>query len=179
MDDADLTKSFSSASPLSLSEQCLQSNLFDFDLHDGSELNRGGNSDLKPVFVWSLNGAYHVVFLRNGYFTGEGEGNELVASLAVYDLDGALEGSLDRVSSWRTHEGSLLLRESCIVGAGISRRELAFDPDVRAPDGRVVKYMSPDIQGEQMMYPDGRGYGFVEGRQKIDCDWSNYVSLQR
>lgn len=168
---------YKGASPLSLSNQCLQPRMYEFEMHDGANLRKGSNHDFKPIYVYFMGGSYYVLFIRVSYFSEEGDGEELVASMAEYDVEGELIRRLDHISSWRSYEGSLVLLEACVASSGILLRKLNIDPALQAEDGRVISYMSPKLLMSQVLYPAGAGYLRKENDRGVKCNWGNYLSL--
>lgn len=167
---------YKGASSLSLSDQCLQSGMYEFEMHDGAHLRKGGNHDFKPIFVYFMGGSYYVLFIRVSYFSEEGVGEELVASMAEYNVEGELVRRVGRISSWRNYEGSLVLLEACVASSGILLRKLNIDPALQAEDGRVISYMPPKLLMSQVLYPAGAGYLRKENDRAVKCNWDNYLS---
>lgn len=173
----EMDKFYRLARSLPLSDQCLQPEIYEFEKNDGTNLRDSNKYDLKPVFVYFLGGGYYVVFIRNGYFSEEGDGEELVVSMAEYNGEGELVRRLGRISSWRSYEGSLVLLEACVASSGILLRKLNIDPALQAEDGRVISYMSPKLLMSQVLYPAGAGYLRKENDRGVKCNWDNYLSL--
>lgn len=162
---------------LPLSSECLQPEIYEFEKNDGTNLRDSSKYDLKPVFVYLLGGSYYVIFIRSGYFSEEGDGEELVVSMAEYNVEGELVRRVGRISSWRNYEGSLLLLEACVASSGVLLRKLNIDPALQAEDGRVISYMPPKLLMSQVLYPAGAGYLRKENDRGVKCNWNNYLSL--
>lgn len=179
-EDSDMENSLKSVISLNIHAQCLQPEMYEYyEVHNGSELKGGDNSGLKPLFVGLLKNKYYVLFVRDGYFTGDGEGRELVASIAVFSIEGVLLRKMDRISSWRNYEGTLILLESCVSEAGIVSRELTVDPNFRLKDGHVLSYLSPELRVNQTLYPTAGGYSSQKDGQALSCDWDRRATTQR
>lgn len=176
-DDSDKKASYKLTKSLRLSAHCLQSEMYEFEIHDEGKMRKGNNSDLKPIAVQLLSENYYVVFVRDGYFSGDGAGQELVASLAVYNAKGSLIRKMDRISSWRSYEGSLALLDACVVEDGILLRELNIDPDIQSRAGDVISYMSPLLLLDQTLFSVVGGYSLQGGGERVKCIWGNYLSL--
>lgn len=161
---------------LPLSDQCLNPEIYEFEKNDGTNLRDSSKCDLKPVFVYLLGGSYYVIFIRSGYFSEEGDGEELVVSMAEYNVEGELVRRVGRISSWRNYEGSLVLLEACVASSGILLRKLNIDPALQAEDGRVISYMPPKLLMSQVLYPAGAGYLRKENDRAVKCNWDNYLS---
>ena len=161
---------------LPLSDQCLNPEIYEFEKNDGTNLRDSSKYDLKPVFVYLLGGSYYVIFIRSGYFSEEGDGEELVVSMAEYNVEGELVRRVGRISSWRNYEGSLVLLEACVASSGILLRKLNIDPALQAEDGRVISYMPPKLLMSQVLYPAGAGYLRKENDRAVKCNWDNYLS---
>ncbi|MBK5542561.1 hypothetical protein JFV28_01200 [Pseudomonas sp. TH05] len=174
-DDSDREGSYKITNALPLSIHCLSSKMYEFKVRGEVGLKEGVNKDLKPISVRLLGGSYYVVFIRDGYFVGDGEGRELVASIAVYNSAGELVRKMDRISSWRDYEGSLVLLEACVAGNGMLLRELNIDPNVRSKVGDIISYSTPILLLDQVLYPVGGGYSLQGDGGGVKCDWSNYL----
>ena len=174
-DDSDRESSYKITNALPLSIHCLPSKMYEFKVRGEVGLTEGVNKSLKPISVRLLGGSYYVVFIRDGYFVGDGEGRELVASIAVYNSAGELVRKMDRISSWRSYEGSLVLLEACVAGNGILLRELNIDPNVRSKVGDVISYSAPILLLDQVLYPVAGGYSLQADGGGVKCNWSNYL----
>ncbi|MDR0182133.1 hypothetical protein [Lysobacter arvi] len=140
----------------------------------GDGLAVGTNEDLTPMMARKVGGNYFVVFMHPSYSEGDGEGDELSASLAVYDKNGRLTDTVEKISSWRSYESTIILLDACVSADNITITKALVYPDAQDAQGKVLSYEAPEVQVERVYSKNGDHFASGDLTAARQCVESNY-----
>lgn len=122
---------------------CSPKHIFEFNvLRDGVLVN-GTDSHLFPLSAWRIQGNYYLVtYLHKNYEMNDGEGEMVELSGIVLDATGSPIRSMQELSSWYEHEGSIRIRDLHYLNGKFTTTEEVFDPVERDETGHPLSYVN-------------------------------------